>query len=351
MFDYDNYKELHDLVRSAELYYRQRKQQSEIANILGIAQSKVSRLLQKAHDEGYCRTEFHFPQLLEISSKLTERYNLRHAVVVPTGEANNLKEDLGSAAARYFEHLIFEQNLVGKRGKLSIGLSCGLTLYYMVKQIRETVVSKWKGILNIYPLAADNTYRAVDLFPSTLTGMLAAKFYSGVNAFALPAQILESLKTDDEIQRRRQEILRHSEAGQIFNESQEVDIAFIGLGKISNDTPGFCALAKQYGVSAQNLKKMGAVAEYNYVLIDKDGIPLIDKNNSKNRKNLTKISNRIICVPLSQVCKLAVNPKKLVICIAGGKDKIAGIKAILNDKNKLANVLITDSQTAQQLII
>lgn len=348
MFDFDSYKELNDMVRSAQLYYSHRKQQSEIADELGIPQSKVSRLLKRAHDEGYCKIEFNFPPLLEISAQLVEAYNLKQAVVIPTGELDNLKEELGRASARYVERFIFDKSGNDEKIDISLGLSCGLTLYQMVRQIRETRSNKLRGRLNIYPMAADNTYKALDLFPSTLAGMLAAKFNLQANAFALPAQILESLKTYEEVLQRRKEILEQSEAGKIFKEAQNVDIAFIGIGVISDDTPGFSALAKQYGMSARDLKKMGAVAEYNYVLIDKEGTPLIETELVQNNQMLQEITERIICVSLKSIRRLVMTQGKKIVCIAGGKDKVAGIRAALH--GKLANVLITDFDSAKSLL-
>lgn len=348
MLDYETYKELHELVRSVDLYYRQGKPQNDIAELLGIAQSKVSRLLKKAHDEGYCTVTFNFPPLLEISSRIAERYDLRYAIVIPTGEQENLKENLGQAAARYFEHFIAELKASKKQSKLSVGLSCGLTLFQMVNQIRATKKDDSSLPLKIYPLAADNTYQAVNLFPSTLTGMLAAKFDSQAEAFALPAQILESLTTDAQVQKRRKEILDHSEAGKIFKQAENVDLAFIGLGKISKETLGFCSLAERYNISAKDLKKMGAVAEYNYVPIDEDGNPLIEKEGIENKDKLQSIANRIVCVSLNQIRESVMERKKLVVCIAGGADKVMGIRAVL--RHRLANILITDSQTAEMLL-
>lgn len=88
-------------------------------------------------------------------------------------------------------------------------------------------------------MGADNTCKSLDLFPSTLAGMIVAKFNFQANAYALPAQILESLKTSKEVRKRREEILEQSETGHIFKEAQNADIAFIGVRKIRAETPGF----------------------------------------------------------------------------------------------------------------
>ncbi|MGI8467321.1 MAG: sugar-binding transcriptional regulator [Pyrinomonadaceae bacterium] len=332
MIDFDSYMEMSEMVRSAQLYYRHGEQQSRIAEILGIPQAKVSRLLKQARENEYIKINFNFPAILDLSVKLIERFNLRDAIVAPTGEADHLKEDLGWAAARYFERI------VGNGAK--IGLSCGHTLYQMVAQIREG----GKENLEIFPLASDSTYESVDLFPNTLVGLLAAKYRPNVKAHALPAQILA---TAPNVEKWRKEILA-SRAGEIFASAHNVDVAFSGLGTINNDTPGFCAFAEQNGFPLKEIKKLGAVAEYNYVPIDKDGVSLADKPELKKDKRFQEITNRILNVRLDTFRKLSAQHGKYIVCIAGGETKENGIRAVL--KAKLANVLITDSETAVKLL-
>lgn len=335
MFDYESYKEIHDLVRCVELYFRQRKQQSEIAEILAIPQSHVSRLLKQAREAGYYTIEFNFPSIIEVASALTEKYDLRHAIVVPTGEPENLKENLGLAAARYFETTV--------KSGMKIGISCGLTLYYMVQAIRNTDIKK----LKIYPLAADNAFQSVDVLPNTLVGILTGKYRPEVTAYALPAQTLATVDSSV-LEKRYQEILEYPEVKRIYEEAQAVDIVLSGVGEVSADTPGFGAIANEFGLPPKELKKLGAVAEYNFVPIDQAGNPLIDKSELENQKLFQEISKRVLTVPLSAFKKMAANPKKFVVCVAGGTRKSDGIRAIL--KGKLANVLVTDFQTAESLL-
>ena len=332
MIDFDSYMEMSEMARSAQLYYRHGEQQSKIADTLGIPQAKVSRLIKQAREDGYIKINFSFPAILDLSVKLIEQFNLRDVVVTPTGEPENLKEDLGQAAARYFERV------VGNGAK--IGLSCGHTLYQMVSQIREG----GKQNLEIFPLASDSTYESVDLFPNTLVGLLAAKYRPNVKAHALPAQVLA---TAPDVKKWREAILK-SRAGEIFSSAHNVDVAFIGLGTINNDTPGFCAFAEQCGFPLKEIQKLGAVAEYNYVPIDENGISLTEKKELKNNRQFQEITNRILNVGLPTFKKLSTQHGKYVVCIAGGEGKDKGINAVL--KAQLANVLITDSETAIKLL-
>ena len=113
--------ELRQMVRCVQLYYRAQRHQNEIARELGMSSSKVSRLLKRALAEGMVRVEIDLPKRPRLEAALVERFRLRDAVVIPLGEPRHLKEDLGTAAARYFEKVAAD----GAR----VGLSCGSTEY------------------------------------------------------------------------------------------------------------------------------------------------------------------------------------------------------------------------------
>lgn len=345
-FDVDKYYEMNLLARCAHLHFRENKSQQEISKILGLTRSKVSRYMKRILDEGLIEIFFNFPELPELSARLCNKYGLRDAVVVPTsqydsdkqgnglGKQDYLKMDIGQAAARYFERV------VGNNAR--IGISCGMTLYEMVRQIRETAAKEIK----IYPLAADTSYESVDIFPNTLVGMLVAKLRPNATAYALPSQIIED---SSDVLKRREEILKQPRIKKIFDEAKKVDIAFIGVGAIEKGVPGFCMIAGQYNLSCEEIKEENeAVAEYNYALIDSKGKPLAEKSELRSNEKFQEVTNRIISVPLKTIRELAEKHGKLIVCLAGGENKVDGIHAVL--EGKLANVLITDYETAMHLL-
>src|SRR5262247_2635026 len=199
--------ELRQMVRCVQLYYRAQRHQNEIAQHLGMSSSKVSRLLKRAFAEGVVRVEIELPKRPRLEAALVERFQLRDAVVIPTGEARDPKEDLGVAAARYFEKVAAD----GVR----VGLSCGYTLHCLIRALRER---RFRG-LELYPLSAESTLQLVDLFPNTLVGMMAAKYRPHVRAYALPVQVLGSLA---EIERDRRRLLRRGEVRRIHDAAHNV---------------------------------------------------------------------------------------------------------------------------------
>jgi deoxyribonucleoside regulator len=318
--------EIRQMVRCVQLYYRAQRHQNEIARELGLSSSKVSRLLKRAFAEGLVRVEIELPKRPRLETALVERFRLRDAVVIPLGEVRELKEDLGTAAARYFEKVAAD----GAR----VGLSCGYTLYQLIRALRER---RFRD-LELYPLSGESTLQLVDLFPNTLVGMMAAKYRPHVRAYALPVQVLGSFAA---AQRERRRLLRKGEVRRIYEAAGDVDIVLVGIGMIGEATAGFCSVAEFYGVSVRRLRALGVVGEINYHPFDRDG-KLID------RKELRPLTQRVLAVPPSRLHELSGQYGKLVIAVAGGPDKRAAILGAM--RGRFANVLVTDEDTAEALL-
>ena len=156
--DLDNYQEMKEMVRCVQLHFRHQKQQREIAEELGISPSKVSRLLKRAYQEGIVRVHISLPLIPQLATALIDQYGLRDAVVIPSGQLSDLKEELGIATARYFEKIAGDG--------VKVGLSCGYTLYCMIKHLREGFVKD----LKIYPLVGREHTTASRSFPEYLGG-------------------------------------------------------------------------------------------------------------------------------------------------------------------------------------
>ena len=314
------------MVRCVQLYYRQQRHQNEIARELGLSSSTVSRLLKRAVSEGMVRVEIELPKRPSLEAGLVERFRLRDAVVIPLGEARDVKEDLGTAAARYFEKVAAD--------RARVGVSCGYTLYCVIRALRE---GRFRD-LELYPLSAESTLELVDLFPNTLVGMMAAKYRPHVRAYALPAQVLGSAAL---IERERRQLLRRGEVQRIYDAANDVDIALAGIGLIGEATAGFCSLAEFYGVSVKRLRALGVVGEINYHPFGVDG-EIID------RKELRPLTRRVLAVPASRLREMSAAPGKLVIAVAGGPDKREAILGAMS--GRFANVLVTDEDTAAALL-
>jgi deoxyribonucleoside regulator len=252
------------------------------------------------------------------------------AVAVTTedeaGGRGDLKEELGLAAAAYFEK-------VAVNGQ-HVGLACGFTLYQTIRALRER---RFRDLV-LYPWSGESTLKLVDLFPNALVGMMAAKYRPHVTAYALPVQHLLSLR---QIERERRRLLRDPEIRPIFDAAQVVDVALAGIGLIGEQTPGFCALAESYGVSVKRLKQLGVGGEINYQPFDRDGV-IVD------RPELRALMHRVLSVDGARLQALSRRADRYVIAVAGGLAKLDAVRGAL--RGRFMNVLVTDQGVAAALL-
>ena len=318
--------ELKQMVQCLELYYRQAKSQKDVAETLGVSPATVSRLLKRAVDEGLVRVELDLPRTQELETALVQRFGLREAVVVAAGGRGDIREELGVAAAAYFEKVVAH----GMR----VGLSCGFTLYQTVRALRER---RFRD-LSLYPLSGESTLKLVDISPNTLVGMMAAKYRPHVTAYALPVQHLASLR---EVERERRRQLRDPEIRGIYEAAQSVDVALVGIGQIGEQTPGFCSLAESYGVSVRRLRQLGVVGEINYQPFDAGGAVV-------DHPELRILMHRVVSVDSRRLQALSRHDERYVIAVAGGKGKAEAVRGAVN--GKFMNVLVTDEDVALTLL-
>jgi len=318
--------ELKQMVQCLELFYRQGLNQKDIATAVGVSPATVSRLLKRAFGEGLVHVELTLPRTHELEAELIQRFKLRDAVVVATGGRVDVKEELGAAAAAYFE-------TVAEHG-MRVGVSCGYTLYETIRSLRPR---RFRD-LALYPLSGESTLKLVDISPNTMVGMMAAKYRPHVSAYALPVQHLVSLR---QIDRERRRLLRDPEVRKIYDAAQSVDVALCGIGMIGEGTPGFCALAESYGLSVKRLRQLGVVGEINYQPFDADG-DIVDQ------PELRALMRRLLSVDGARLQALSKREDRRVLAVAGGKDKRQAVRGAL--AGGFMNVLVTDEDLAGQLL-
>ncbi|HSE93751.1 MAG TPA: sugar-binding domain-containing protein [Methylomirabilota bacterium] len=315
--------ESRQMVQCLELYYRQGRSQKDIARALGVSAATVSRLLKRAFDEGLVRVELDLPRTQELEVALMQHFGLRDAVVVAAGGRGDVREELGVAAAGYFEKTV--------TSGMRVGISCGFTLYHTVRALRERRLRD----LALYPLSGESTLKLVDISPNTLVGMMAAKYRPHVTAYALPVQHLISLR---QIERERRRLLRDPEVRRIYETARSVDIALVGVGQIAEQTPGFCSLAESYGVSVKRLREFGVVGEINYQPVDAEGRIVAEPE-------LRALMHRVLSVEGERLQELSRREDRWVVAVAGGRSKTDAVRGAL--RGRFMNVLVTDEDVAQ----
>jgi deoxyribonucleoside regulator len=176
------------LAAIARLYYLDSLGQQEIADIMGISRSQISRLLSRAREAGVVRisVEDYDPRDRALESKLIERFGLRGAVVVRTAEQAASRATSGAGSAGSVRNAIgyFAAPAISAftRPGITLGLAGGRTLAELVRHLQPAPAARVVQLMgNIGPQATE--IDAVDLSRS-LAQRAAGAFYT-INAPAI----------------------------------------------------------------------------------------------------------------------------------------------------------------------
>ncbi|HHY32270.1 MAG TPA: sugar-binding transcriptional regulator [Firmicutes bacterium] len=118
--------------RVARLYYGDELTQAEIAELLGVSRSVVSRCLSRARARRLVQIEVFDPEEVcrERAEIIRQLFGLRHVVVVPNTEDNDdeeAKRAVSDAAALYLDSIVRDGSI--------IAVSWGTTMYEVAKRL------------------------------------------------------------------------------------------------------------------------------------------------------------------------------------------------------------------------
>lgn len=293
--------------KAAWYYYMEDNTQAQIAEVMGISRAKVIRLLEEARTQGIVQFNFRKNDSQRISAErlLIDRFELKDAFVVPTPLDNAaINESIAQGAAHYVSSHLRED------GYLNIGYGDTVSrmLGFLAKNREESlnVVSLTGGVSYYLPTVGTTAY--------------------SMHLFLTPSPLVVSSR------QVRDALLDEKSLQDVSTMTEYADMSVVGIGAAVEG-----ATVLRNGILNEGeltvLKMQGAVGDVLNHFMDKDG-NLIQ----------TEIEDRVISTDLDKLRQL-----KNVVGVAGGKDKVAAIKAVLN--GGYLNVLITDSDTAAELLL
>lgn len=291
------------------LYYLEELTQQQIAHRLHLSRPKVSRLLQRAREEGIVQISVISPDgaQVELESAVERQYGLVEVVIVETPEEMGpqiRKHHLGAAAATYLQRTLSAGDV--------LGITWGTTLQAMVQSVQPAsadgihVVQALGGVgppeAKIH--AADLSRRLARQLGGTLTLLQAPAITSNVESRA-------ALMSDEHVRT----------AVAMFS---RITAMYVGIGALETGALG--------AEDVEELRLAGAVGDIALRFIDADGNPVH-----------TSLDDRLIGITLEELKSV-----DRVISVAGGPLKVGAIHAAL--KGGYVDVLITDSETATSLL-
>lgn len=302
------------MIETARLYYEHQFSQQQIANKLGISRPGISRLLQKARETGIVKIEIIDPESkgTALEAKLKEKYKLKDIIIVPNENEDNttIKRRLGKSAVNYLDRLV-KDNMI-------LGVSWGTTML----QVAQNIKSRPTTGVTIVQLNGGVTRAEYDTHASEVAQKIGEKLRAVPFLLPLPA-IVDNIKV-------KGAILSDKNIAHTLNLGKQAEVILFTIGKF--DYESVLVKANYFEKNEiDSLIKDGAIADVCSRIINKNGEICSEG-----------LNNRTIGIELSEI-----KNKNYSIAVAGGKDKIAAIKAAL--KAKLFNVLITDELVASQL--
>lgn len=301
-------------INVAKLYYKSDYSQQQIANELKLSRPTVSRLLQYAKDKGFVQINIADPveNNISLETDLMDRYNLDSVQIAyaPLNTIEEIKKSIGIKAADYLYDITKDGDI--------IGVSWGTTLYSVALNLKHKAL---KGV-QIVQLKGGITHSTNNTYAYEVVELFSEAFSTVGRYLPLPVmfdtvEIKSLIEKDTHIKK-------------ILDLGRQANIAVFTVGTVKDD-----ALLFRLGYINENDKKIlqkKAIGDICSRFIDADG-------NICNKQ----LDERTVGITLEEL-----KQKEKRILVAGSQRKIAAIKATLS--GKLANILITDQYTAQELL-
>ena len=305
------------LVKIATLYYTEGKKQSDIATLLHLSQSFVSRALTRCQKEGLVKITVVQPTNIFVSLEkaIEQQYGIRQAIVVDVGDApgsSQLKHAIGSAAAHYVETRLRPDDMVGIS-------SWSSTIRCMVDEMHPQSI-RARGVIQLLGGVGPNG----NVQATILTQQLAA--HLDCPAWLLPSQSIERSVEE------RKRLVESPEVAEAVAKFAQVDVAIVGIGELEPSQ-----LLKNSGnyydeEMLRLLADRGAVGDICLHYYDAKGEPVLSRE-----------EDPVIGMELQQI-----RDCQHVIALAGGEEKRNAIRGAL--EGNYIDVLITDYPTARSLV-
>lgn len=314
----ENHQERREMLAYvAEKYYRENLRQTDIAQMIGVTRSAVSRMLSEAREKGIVEILIHHPLQFNhgLEDKLKQLLPVKRAVVLElnnNADYQNLRKRLGEAAARLMTDLI-------KPGD-QIGVSWGTTVQASIEELDAVAIPKTRVVQLVGVLGSTrHSYSA-----QTLVEVLAEKI-GGEGIYLYSPFIVENKRT-------AASLLDDPAVEESIIQGESSDIALIGIG---TTVPEYCSLLNGNHITAKELDKIRsakAVGDVCAIYFDDSG------NVAK-----TGFHQRRIGISPDGLRKIPLR-----LGVAGNVEKAEAILGAI--RGGFINLLVTDSLTALRVL-
>jgi len=300
----------------AKLYFLDGLGQTEIAEIVGVSRTKVSRLLSKARDLGIVqiRIQGYDPRNRDLEDQLKTQLNLHHVIVINTTQGastSNVRRTIGYLAAPIISDLL--------QSHTNIGIAGGRTISELIRSIEPNPSASGGAVI-------------------TLMGHIGPTV-SGIDALQLSHIIADQLNRTQytlnapafsEDVNTRNTFLNHAQVNSVIGLFSNLELAMVGVGALNES-----AWIERGVINPENLEHLhqqGAVGEMVGRFFNENGVECD-----------SELRDRVISIELDQLRQ--VNE---VIAVTNGPIRAEAVLAAV--KGNLIKSLVIDDVGAKAIL-
>ncbi len=307
-------QQLEIMAEVAHLYYEEDYSQNDIARMMNISHSTVSRILKKAKESGVVKViiRYPLPSVPSLESELKARFGFKQVRVFPASDMSypDLVRNIGQLAARVIESTI--------SNGMIFSISLGSTVEATIKALRPVHPVHCR-IAMLMGATEDEPMQG-----TSIVQVLAGLFGGDLKSIPSP-WIFKKQETC-------QILLQEPAVREAIEIGESSDLALVGIGGV---LPEHSAIIRSKYITDDELKdlsKAGAVGEIFGKFYDING-NLLDVE--FNRRTVTIDIRRLRNMPT-------------VVGVAAGVQKAEALLGAT--RAKFINVLVTDSTAASRLL-
>jgi len=301
----------------ARLYYLDNLGQQEVADMVGVSRTSVSRLLARARERGVVRIEVspYEPRNRNLESALVQRFDLRHAVVVktlPGVSVAQIRRTVGYFAGPVVAEWLRPQSVVGLAGGRTLrelvqyltpeaGLPAGITAVQLMGNVGASVS----------PVDA-----------AELTHLMAQRSRGVFYPLSAPAFAPDPAT--------RAAYMSHAHVQLVWQLFDAMELAMVGVGTLDDSVFIERGALEEGGL--RRLRALGAVGEICGRFYDRDG-----------RECQADHHERVLSITLDQLRRVPA-----VVGVTNGPGRAEAVRAALT--GQLLKSLVTDEAGAQAIM-
>ncbi|GAC1349533.1 MAG: sugar-binding domain-containing protein [Ktedonobacteraceae bacterium] len=311
------------LTEVASLYYEENYTQEQIAKVIGVSRSGVSRLLTRSRELGLVDIHVHHPlrTSVPLRNELMRQFGLQDAQVLLSASLDeSVLSRVGALAARYTDRCV-QESMSSSKGGRTVGISWGTSMLEMLKALRP----RRRLPVNVVQLMGSvDTSSLPDIDGPEIARQLANAYGARCYYLHAPLLVADAVVRDGLLKERS---LRRS-----FQLMEQMDMALVGIGGARPEASGLFRAGYLSENELQVVRSQGAVGDMCGCYFDIDG-QICD----------TEMLKRTITVSFETLRKVP-----LVIAVAAGVTKAEAILGAL--RTDIVKVLITDEPCARAVL-